>query len=151
MYDLCYIVSHGFVSRMLTQTDLLAKLRKKNTLCILMTKNDQQLEQYCDKNKIDYLILPDSGKSFFEYYNKRRYFLEDIENDPSIKGVKLSRLLAKTMAKHGSIRSGADLHQHAQSRLIKDLFLCDEPSRCPNGKLIFVSITNKDLENKLNV
>ena len=29
MYDLCYIVSHGFVSRMLTQTDLLAKLRKK--------------------------------------------------------------------------------------------------------------------------
>ncbi len=84
MYDLCYIVSHGFVSRMLTQTDLLAKLRKKNTLCILMTKNDQQLEQYCDKNKIDYLILPDSGKSFFEYYNKRRYFLEDIEKNPAL-------------------------------------------------------------------
>ena len=78
-------------------------------------------------------------------------FLEEIENDPSIKGVKLSRLLAKTMAKHGSIRSGADLHQHAQSRLIKDLFLCDEPSRCPNGKLIFVSMTTKDLENKLNI
>ena len=78
-------------------------------------------------------------------------FLEDVENDPSIKGVKLSRLLAKTMAKHGSIRAGGDLHQHAQSRLIKDLFLCDEPSRCPNGKLIFVSMTIKDLENKLNV
>ncbi|MGB2339174.1 MAG: hypothetical protein ACPH7I_04745, partial [Flavobacteriaceae bacterium] len=78
-------------------------------------------------------------------------FLEEVENDPSIKGVKLSRLLAKTMAKHGAIRAGADLHQHAQSRLIKDLFLCDEPSRCPNGKLIFVSMTTKDLENKLNV
>lgn len=84
MYDVCYVISHGFVSRMLTQTDLLGKIRKKTSVCILMTKNDKQLEQYCDENKIDYFILPNNSKNFFEYYNKRRYFLEDIEKNPAL-------------------------------------------------------------------
>ena len=61
-------------------------------------------------------------------------------------------MLAKTMSKYGAIGSGTDLHPLAQRRLIEDLFSCDEPSRCPEGKAIFaMSLTDKDIQNKLNL
>ena len=77
--------------------------------------------------------------------------LEDLDNDPVAKKSQLSQMLAKTMSKYGAIGSGTDLHPTAQSRLIEDLFSCDEPSRCPEGKPIFVSLTDKDIQNKLNL
>ena len=77
--------------------------------------------------------------------------LEDLDNDPAAKKSELSQMLAKTMSKYGAVGSGTDLHPTAQSRLIEDLFSCDEPSRCPEGKPIFVSLTDKDIQNKLNL
>jgi DNA mismatch repair protein MutL len=77
--------------------------------------------------------------------------LEDLDNDPAAKKSQLSQMLAKTMSKYGAVGSGTDLHPTAQSRLIEDLFSCDEPSRCPEGKPIFVSLTDKDIQNKLNL
>lgn len=77
--------------------------------------------------------------------------LEDLDNDPAAKKSELSQILAKTMSKYGAVGSGTDLHPTAQSRLIEDLFSCDEPSRCPEGKPIFVSLTDKDIQNKLNL
>ena len=77
--------------------------------------------------------------------------LEDLDNDPAAKKSELSQMLAKTMSKYGAVWSGTDLHPTAQSRLIEDLFSCDEPSRCPEGKPIFVSLTDKDIQNKLNL
>jgi DNA mismatch repair ATPase MutL len=60
-------------------------------------------------------------------------------------------MMAKTMSKYGAIGSGTNLHPSAQSRLIKDLFSCDESSRCPEGKAIFASMTDNDIQNKLNL
>jgi DNA mismatch repair protein MutL len=77
--------------------------------------------------------------------------LEDLDNDPAAKKSELSQMLAKTMSKYGAVGSGTDLHPTAQSRLIEDLFSCDDPSRCPEGKPIFVSLTDKDIQNKLNL
>ena len=77
--------------------------------------------------------------------------LEDLDNDPAAKKSELSQMLAKTMSKYGAVGSGTDLYPTAQSRLIEDLFSCDEPSRCPEGKPIFVSLTDKDIQNKLNL
>ena len=77
--------------------------------------------------------------------------LEDLDNDPAAKKSEPSQMLAKTMSKYGAVGSGTDLHPTAQSRLIEDLFSCDEPSRCPEGKPIFVSLTDKDIQNKLNL
>jgi DNA mismatch repair protein MutL len=77
--------------------------------------------------------------------------LEDLDNDPAAKKSELSQMLAKTMSKYGAVGSGTDLHPTAQSRLIEDLFSCYEPSRCPEGKPIFVSLTDKDIQNKLNL
>ena len=77
--------------------------------------------------------------------------LENLDNDPTDEESHLRQMMAKTMSKYGSIGSGTELHPSAQSRLIEDLFSCDEPSRCPEGKAIFASMTDKDIKNKLNL
>ena len=77
--------------------------------------------------------------------------LENLDNDPTVEESHLSQMMAITMSKYGSIGTGTELHPSAQSRLIEDLFSCDEPSRCPEGKAIFASITGNDIQNKFNL
>ena len=77
--------------------------------------------------------------------------LDNLENDPTDEESHLSQMMAKTMSKYGAIGSGMDLHPSAQSRLIEDLFSCDEPSRCPEGKAIFAMMTDNDIQNKFNL
>ena len=77
--------------------------------------------------------------------------LENLDNDSTLEGSHLSQEMAKTMSKFGSIGTGTELHPSSQSRLIEDLFSCDEPSRCPDGKAIFASMSDKDIKNKLNL
>ena len=77
--------------------------------------------------------------------------LENLDKDSTVEENHLKQMLAKIMSKYGSIGTGTELHPSAQSRLIEDLFSCDEPSRCPEGKAIFASMTDKDIKNKLNL
>ena len=77
--------------------------------------------------------------------------LENLDTDSTFEESHLSQAMAKTMSKFGSIGTGTELHPSAQSRLIEDLFSGDEPSRCPDGKAIFASLSDKDIKNKLNL
>jgi DNA mismatch repair protein MutL len=77
--------------------------------------------------------------------------LENLDTDSTFEASHLSQAMAKTMSKFGSIGTGTELHPSAQRRLIEDLFSCDEPSRCPDGKAIFASLSDKDIKNKLNL
>ena len=77
--------------------------------------------------------------------------LENLDTDSTFEESHLSQAMAKTMSKFGSIGTGTELHPLAQRRLIEDLFSCDEPSRCPDGKAIFASLSDKDIKNKLNL
>ena len=77
--------------------------------------------------------------------------LENLDTDSTFEASHLSQAMAKTMSKFGSIGTGTELHPSAQRRLIEDLFSCDEPSRCPDGKAIFASMSDKDIKNKLNL
>ena len=77
--------------------------------------------------------------------------LENLDTDSTFDASHLSQAMAKTMSKFGSIGTGTELHPSAQRRLIEDLFSCDEPSRCPDGKAIFASLSDKDINNKLNL
>ena len=77
--------------------------------------------------------------------------LENLDTDSTFEASHLSQAMAKTMSKFGSIGTGTELHPMAQRRLIEDLFSCDEPSRCPDGKAIFASLSDKDIKNKLNL
>jgi len=77
--------------------------------------------------------------------------LENLDTDSTFEESHLSQAMAKTMSKFGSIGTGTELHPSAQRRLIEYLFSCDEPSRCPDGKAIFASLSDKDIKNKLNL
>jgi len=77
--------------------------------------------------------------------------LENLDTDSTFEASHLSQAMAKTMSKFGSIGTGTELHPSSQRRLIEDLFSCDEPSRCPDGKAIFASLSDKDIKNKLNL
>ena len=77
--------------------------------------------------------------------------LENLDTDSTFEASHLSQAMAKTMSKFGSIGTGTELHPSAQRRLIEDLFSCDEPARCPDGKAIFASLSDKDIKNKLNL
>lgn len=85
--DICYVVSHGFASRMITQTDLLGRLQRagRSVAVICPDKTDPVLSKYCAERDIR-LEEFEPRTSFFneDYLFKRRYFLEDIESNPAL-------------------------------------------------------------------
>ena len=77
--DICYIVSHGFASRMLTQTDLLGRLcqRGLSVAVIAPDANDPELLAYCRERGIQLEeFRPQPGLFNDDYLFKRNYFLE---------------------------------------------------------------------------
>lgn len=87
MIDICYIVSHGLAVRMVLQTDLLGSLEKSGmkVAIICPDKEDNNLKNYCTKNNIR--IYEINIKSRFwnaQYQDGRKYFLEDIRENPAL-------------------------------------------------------------------
>ena len=85
--DVCYIVSHGFASRMVFQTGLLAKIGEKGnkTALIAPDREDPNLVDYCEKQSVD-LYEFRAPKNLFtvDYVFKRKYYLEEIKENPSL-------------------------------------------------------------------
>ena len=87
-FDVAYIVSHGFAARMVTQTNLLGKLVEKGKRVALIApdENDPNLVQYCKKYGVSLFQFNEKGKlSNQRYIFKRKYFLEDLNNNPALK------------------------------------------------------------------
>lgn len=85
--DVCYIVSHGFSSRMVFQTGLLAKLaaKGKKVSVISPDKNDANLVDYCKKQGVELHEFRVSNSLLkVDYSFMRKYFLEDIRNNPGL-------------------------------------------------------------------
>ena len=85
--DVCYIISHGFTMRMVTQTNLLGKLTDKdlNVAVISPDKSDPYLRSYCFERNIELFELNETNKLKNQtYLNKRKYFLEDIDKNPAL-------------------------------------------------------------------
>lgn len=79
--DVCYIVSHGFASRMITQTDLLGRLQAQglSTAVICPDRKDPVLSRYCAERGITLVEFQPRTSLFNEdYLVKRHYYLEDI-------------------------------------------------------------------------
>ena len=60
----------------------------------------------------------------------------------------MSDLIAKSLSNSLAIRSGTTLDHSSQLGLVNDLFACKETDRCPFNKPIFITIEEKDIENK---
>ena len=88
MFDIAYVVSHGFAARMVTQTNLLGLLVKegKSVALICPDKNDENLKSYCEKEGVQ-LFEFNPASSFWttQYAEIRKYFLEDIETNVALK------------------------------------------------------------------
>ncbi len=85
--DVCYIASHGFASRMLTQTDLLGQLRRagRSVAVIAPDAKDAVLSRYCSERGIELVEFDAKGSVFSDdYLIKRRYLLEDIRANPAL-------------------------------------------------------------------
>lgn len=85
--DLCYVVSHGFASRMLTQTNLLGQLRQRGLSVALVApdRDDPVLAQYCRRHDIRLEEFAPRPRWFSDdYMFKRRYYLEDIHANPAL-------------------------------------------------------------------
>lgn len=85
--DVCYVVSHGFASRMLTQTNLLGRLRESGLSVALIApdRNDPVLAAYCSKHDIRLEeFAPRTHWFSDDYLYKRRYYLEDIRSNPAV-------------------------------------------------------------------
>ena len=85
--DIAYVVSHGFASRMLTQTDLLGRLRRSGATVAVISpdRNDPVLAKYCAAH--DILLeefVPRLGAFSDDYLFRRRYYLEDIRSNPAV-------------------------------------------------------------------
>ena len=85
--DICYIVSHGFASRMLTQTNLLGRLREQGLTVALVApdRDDPVLAEYCRRHDILLEEFAPRPRWFNDdYLFKRRYYLEDIRANPAV-------------------------------------------------------------------
>lgn len=85
--DLCYIVSHGFASRMIMQTDLLGQLRTHglNVAVITPDARDPVLSAYCQRHSIELVEFRFKVGLFSDdYLFKRRYYLEDIRANAAL-------------------------------------------------------------------
>ncbi|MEL6720231.1 MAG: hypothetical protein AAFP82_16085, partial [Bacteroidota bacterium] len=85
--DICYIVSHGFASRMVLQTNLLGRLVKKGFKVGLITPDQNDENLYEASQEQGFKLISFNLKSDFwneNYYNKRKYLFEDIESNPAL-------------------------------------------------------------------
>ncbi|MDF4204198.1 DNA mismatch repair endonuclease MutL [Maribacter sp. SA7] len=59
-----------------------------------------------------------------------------------------SDMLAKTLAKTLSVKTGETLDEFSQVKLVNDLFACKETTLSPFNKKVYITITENDIERK---
>ena len=57
-------------------------------------------------------------------------------------------MFAKTLCKSLAVKTGEVLDNESQMALVNNLFACKEIDRSPFNKPIFITIAEKDIENK---
>jgi DNA mismatch repair protein MutL len=61
-----------------------------------------------------------------------------------------SEVLSKVLCKSLAVKTGEILDKESQQALVNALFACKETNRSPFNKLIYVTITERDIDNKFN-
>lgn len=74
--------------------------------------------------------------------------ISDYQQDFVVDGFSQTDILAKTLAKSLSVKTGEVLDSDSRSALVNDLFACKEPKISPFNKSIFVTITEDEIDKK---
>lgn len=86
--DVCYIVSHGFATRMLLQTNLVGKLTEKGLRVAIVSQNanDENFDVFANNPNVS--LVEWQGKNSIwhdDYLYKRMYFLEDLSKNTALR------------------------------------------------------------------
>lgn len=74
--------------------------------------------------------------------------IADIETEVPEAGYSQNDVMAKSLAKSMSIKTGVSLTMEAQEHIIHQLFACKEPSVSPDNKPVFVTMGINDFDKK---
>ena len=74
--------------------------------------------------------------------------ISDYQQDFVVDGFSQTDILAKTLAKSLSVKTGEILDSDSQLALVNDLFACKESGVSPFNKPIYVTITEDDIDKK---
>ncbi len=74
--------------------------------------------------------------------------ISDVENEVPDSSFSQTDMLAKSLAKSLSIKTGQSLTKMEQEHLVNSLFACKEPSTTPDNRLTFVTMTVDELDKK---
>lgn len=75
--------------------------------------------------------------------------IEQFKMNSSVTKLTKRENLAKSIAGSSAIKSGRVLSVEEMKTMIDELFACENPYTAPNGKLTFLTMSNDDLEKKL--
>ncbi len=105
--DLCYVISHGFAARMVMQSTILERLRSRGLSVAIAVPDatDETVRQLADRHGIALYQTPtlDPRKSY-RYLLLRRYFYEDIRQNPALWSKHLAYLASEPFLKRIRIR-----------------------------------------------
>jgi len=76
--------------------------------------------------------------------------ISDINTELPDAGFSQNDLLAKSLARSLSIKTGTQLNVEEQEHLIHQLFACKEPSVSPSNKPVLITLDANDLDKKFN-
>ncbi len=76
--------------------------------------------------------------------------ISDINNDVPEAGFSQNDLLAKSLAKSLSIKTGVKMTLEEQEHLIHQLFACKEPTKSPTNKRVLLTLDVSDFDKKFN-
>jgi len=74
--------------------------------------------------------------------------MSDFQQEVPSDSFSQSDMLAKTLAKTLSVKTGESLDEFSQVKLVNDLFACKETMLSPFNKKVYVTITENDIERK---
>lgn len=82
--DIAFLISHGFTSRGLFQTDLIAKLISNGlNIAVICINKEEQLVENCKKYGVElYEYKMPYGRVQYHFDRSRKYFLEEIRKNP---------------------------------------------------------------------
>ncbi|MGB5356292.1 MAG: DNA mismatch repair protein MutL, partial [Eudoraea sp.] len=74
--------------------------------------------------------------------------ISDYQHNLTSEGFSESEILAKTLSKSLAVKTGEVLDIDSQQALVNSLFACKESKISPFNKLIYVTITDMEIDNK---
>ena len=95
--DICWIISHGFAARMVLQSGLLSHLKREKLRVAVVIPNadEQSMRELAETLDIDLFPAPSLAARYqSEYERFRRYFVDDVLQNPSLRAKHLRDLHA---------------------------------------------------------